>query len=89
MMNDDERYRNWKRARVQVRVPADFTDRVMRAVAAHERRRPWSSSLAELLLRLIVSRPARVGICALAGLVCAVRMWSVLALFIAEISVAE
>lgn len=88
-MNDDEAYRRWQRRRAEVPVRADFAERVMRAVAAHESRRSWSSALAELLPRLIVSRPARIGICALAALVCAVRMVSVLAVFIAEFSVAE
>lgn len=89
MTHDHDRYRDWKRRRTQAEVPADFADRVMRAVAAREPEPPRHSAAGALLFRLLASRAARVGICAAAAVVCAVRIWSVLALFVSELPVTE
>ncbi len=89
MMDHDETYQKWKCRRAEAAVPAGFADRVMRAVAAHESRPDWRAALAEFLPRLLAWRPARVGMCTLAVLVCVLRMLSALAIFVAQVSVAE
>ena len=89
MTHLDEVFGRWKRRRAQTAVPPDFADRVMRAVAVHDSRRAWPGAAADFLSRLWSSRPARVGICALATLVCVVRIFAVLGVFVARFSVAE
>jgi len=79
-MTHDELYETWKRQRVRDEVPAHFADRVLGAVHAHEQR-PMRR-LVRGFLALATSRLGRAGICALALLLFAVRLVSVLALFL-------
>jgi hypothetical protein len=79
-MTHDEHYESWKRQRTRVEVPANFADRVLDAVRAYEQR-PLRR-LVRWLWALAASRPGRVGICTLAVLLFAVRVVSVLAIFL-------
>ena len=79
-MTHDEHYESWKRHRSGCEVPADFADRVLDAVRAYEQR-PLRR-LVRCFLALSTSRLGRVGICTLAVLLFAVRIVSVLAIFL-------
>jgi hypothetical protein len=79
-MTHDERYESWKRRRARAEVPADFADRVLSAVHAHEQRP--ARRLARGLVALATSQPGRAAIWALALVLFAVRLISVLAIFL-------
>jgi hypothetical protein len=82
-MRHDELYEAWKRHRqggARAELPADFADRVLGAIRAHELR-PLRR-LACWLLALAMSRLGRALICTLAFLLFAVRVASTLAIFL-------
>lgn len=79
-MPTDDRYESWKQCRADVAVPADFADRVMKAVGDAEQDR--RAALVGWLLLVLRSRTVRVGVGALAVLVCTVRVVAVVALFL-------
>jgi hypothetical protein len=82
-MTDDELYDAWKRQRRGAEPPADFASRVTEAVHAYDQR--LARRLARGLLVLATSRLGRFGICTLALLLFAVRLASVLAIFLTDI----
>jgi hypothetical protein len=78
-MEPDDCYETWKQRRADSNVPGGFADGVMDRI--RERQPEQRASVAGL--RALVSlRPVRVSLCALALLVCAFRMLSVVALFL-------
>ncbi len=79
-MTHDELYEAWKRQRGQDEVPAQFADRVVDAVHAYEQR-PLRR-LVRGLQALATSRLGRAGICTVALVLFAIRLVSVLALFL-------
>ena len=81
-MTHDEQYEAWKRHRSRAEVPADFAERVLDAVHTYEQR-PLRRFV-RYLAALATSRPGRVGICSLALLLFAVRIVSVLAIFLPD-----
>jgi hypothetical protein len=78
-MRPDDCYETWKQRRADSNVPGGFADAVM--ARARERQQEKRASVA-VLRALVSSRPVRVSLCALALLVCAFRMLSVVALFL-------
>jgi len=82
-MTHDEQYEAWKRHRSRSEVPIDLADRVLDAVHAYEQR-PLRR-FGRYLAALATSRPGRVGICSLALLLFAIRIVSVLAIFLTDL----
>jgi len=80
-MYPDELFEAWKQRRMSSELPPDFTDRVMSRVAAHEARYR-QRAVARLLFVLTASRIGRAGFVTLALLLFAMRLLSVLALFL-------
>jgi hypothetical protein len=81
-MHHDDPYETWKRRRARARVPPEFADRVLNAVRERERQRAerW------LWLRaLLWSRPAQVGLTALACAACVFRILQILGLFLGNV----
>jgi hypothetical protein len=78
-MGPDDCYETWKQRRADSNVPGSFADAVMARL--RERQQAKKAGVAVLLARMS-SRPVRVSVCALALLVCAFRMLSVVALFL-------
>jgi hypothetical protein len=81
-MDQDQHYQQWKQRRSAADVPADFVDKVMSAVQLHHQRR--RSQWVVYLSALVTSRSGKIGLCALAILVCAFRVLQVLAVFVPE-----
>jgi hypothetical protein len=88
-MHPDELYESWKRRRAQADIPADFTERVMAALpagaAGGRPRLEWP----QWFFAVLASPLGRAGLCALACLVFALRLGSVIALFLALAGKAE
>ena len=80
-MEHDDHYEAWKRARADAAVPDGFADRVMAAVREH-RQAGERSALVALVLAVVASRAGRVALWSLACAACAVRVGSVIALFL-------
>ncbi len=80
-MSTDDLFEAWKQRRMSSEVPPGFADRVMAGVAAYEARRR-RGTLPRLLPILAGSHLGRAGIVAVALLLFAVRLGSVLALFL-------
>jgi hypothetical protein len=83
-MEINERYRAWKRRRAELDVPPHFAERVMEAIMERENMQRQAFVWRVWLAAALKSRPARVGVCLLAGLVCVLRMLHVVAVFIPE-----
>jgi hypothetical protein len=80
MMPSDDRYESWKRRRADVAAPVGFVDRVMQAVEEAEQSR--RATVAGWMILLLRSRAVRIGVGAIAVLVCAARIAAVVALFL-------
>jgi hypothetical protein len=83
-MDQDQHYQQWKERRAAADVPADFVDKVMTAVQLHDRRRRRQLALRVYLSALLTSRWGKISLCALAILVCALRVLHVFAVFVPE-----
>ena len=78
-MGPDDCYETWKQRRADSNVPGSFADGVMARI---RERQPEKTASVAVLRALVSLRPVRVSLCALALLVCAFRMLSVVALFL-------
>jgi hypothetical protein len=84
MMEPSDRYQSWKRRRAKIEVPADFADRILAAVAEHEKRESRRFALRAWSAAVLFSRAGKVGLCTLAGLVCVLRVMHVVAVFLPQ-----
>ncbi len=83
-MNPEDRYGRWQEKRSGGTAPPGFADRVMASVHDLERARAQMSAWQLALAALGASRLGRLGLCAVAALVCLFRMASFLALFLPD-----
>jgi hypothetical protein len=83
-MESNERYQAWKRRRAEVELSPRFAERVMGAITERESKQHRALVLPFWLTSVLNSRPAKVGVCVLAGLVCVLRVLHVVAVFIPE-----
>jgi hypothetical protein len=83
-MDQDQRYQHWKERRAAADVPGDFVDKVITAVQLYDQRRRRRMALQVYLSALLTSRWGKIGLCALAILVCAFRVLHVFAVFVPE-----
>jgi len=81
-MESNERYQAWKCRRAEVAVPPRFAERVMESITERETKRDLAFVVSHWLASVCNSRPVKVGVCVLAGLVCALRVFHVVAVFI-------
>ena len=84
MTQSSDRYHSWKRRRAEIEVPVAFADRVLAAVAEHEKRKRHRFAIRAWLAAVLCSRAGKVGLCALAGLVCVLRVMHVVAVFLPQ-----
>jgi hypothetical protein len=84
MMEPNDRYQSWKRRRAEIEVPADFADRIMAAVTAHEKNPSQRFAIRAWLATVLFSRVGKVGLCTLAGLVCVLRVMHVVVVFLPQ-----
>ena len=87
-MHPDDLFEAWKQRHMAGEVPPGFADRVMSRVAAYETRRR-QGTLARLLLVVVASRLGRAGLVMVALLLFALRLVSVLALFLNSPGIVE
>ena len=83
-MESNERYQAWKRRRADVEVSPRFAERVMEAITERETKQRRVFVIPFWLASVLYSRPMKVGVCVLAGLVCVLRVLHVVAVFIPE-----
>ena len=80
-MKPEERYESWKKRRAIVRVPDGFAERVMTSVC-QTRRLTAYLFLQSLIAATGRSKFVRAGICSLALVVWAIRIGSILTIFV-------
>ncbi len=83
-MLDNDPYQSWKQRRARAHVPEDFADRVMTRLQEHEAQKLRGLVFPGWLLAVLSSRVAKIAICVVACVACALRMVSVFAIFLAD-----
>ena len=79
----DELYDRWKRRRSEAELPPRFAEDVMATITANAdaAKRSWGQAL---LLALLSSRLARIGVCSVAAAICVLRLWHAIAIFVPQ-----
>jgi len=80
-MSQDQHYESWRKARTTVDVPDEFADRAMARVKAY-RQRQHAVAATVYFNAVLASKWGRIAVCSAAGAACAVRVGSMLSLFI-------